>query len=294
LFYEELSMDGELLRWLYHKLLGVEPPATPRCRYCDGLIVLIGLYATLNNRSLRWAASRQNWPIWCQRVLRFPSYSQVRRRMLKPGAMLLLLQLDTQLKQRLGTSSQKIADGKPLIVGGFSKDRDATRGHVPGGFARGYKLHAVRDGVTGIIDVSNITGLAAGEATVLRPMLRKIPLRGCVLRADANYDSNALYATAASRGGRLIAPRRKPGRGLGHGHHHPHRLEAITALENTLTTRREHIRRRSAAERTFADLGNRVGLFALPNFIRRRHRVRRWVRAKILLYHLILVLERKV
>jgi len=284
-------MDGELLRWLYHYLLGHgKAAATPRCRYDEGLIVLIGLQAVLCNRSLRWAASRQNWPIWCRRVLTFPSYSQLRRRLLKPSAARRVLELDRHLKTRLGCSDQKVADGKPLTIGGFSKDRDATRGHVPGGFARGYRLHAVRDAITGVIDVSAVTGLAAGEATVLRPMLRKMRLRGCVIRADANYDSNALYAAAALRRGRLIAPRRKPGRGLGHGQHHRHRLLAIAELESDPAHRRDHARRRSVAERTFADLGNRVGLFGLPNFVRRKHRVRKWVRAKIVLYHLILLL----
>ena len=33
-------------------------------------------------------------------------------------------------------------DGKPLPVGVASKDPGAARGHVMGGFARGYKLHA--------------------------------------------------------------------------------------------------------------------------------------------------------
>src|SRR5207237_6385564 len=31
-------------------------------------------------------------------------------------------------------------DSKPLVVGGFSKDRDARRGYATGGKARGYKL----------------------------------------------------------------------------------------------------------------------------------------------------------
>jgi hypothetical protein len=283
-------MDGELLRWLYHRL--VKDRTANRTRYCtysDGLIALVGLFAVMSNRSARWASVRANWPAWQKRPL--PSYSQLRRRLATPSVATLLRQLNEQLTDHLGRSNHKAADGKPLVVGGFTKDRDATRGHVPGGFARGYRLHAVRDGVTGVIDVAAVTGLADGEASVLRPMLRRTDLRGCLLRADANYDSNALYALTASRGGRLIAPRRKRGRGLGHHPQHPDRLKAIAELEHDPEARQSHRRWRADIERGFADLCNRTGLFALPPFVRRLTRVRRWVRAKLLLYHLRLVLD---
>jgi hypothetical protein len=284
-------MDGELLRWLYHRFTKDRTcRRTPHCTYSDGMIALVGLFAVLSNRSVRWASVRANWPVWQKRPL--PSYSQLRRRLATPSVATLMRQLNDQLTDQLGRSTHKAADGKPLVVGGFTKDRDATRGHVPGGLARGYRLHAVRDGVTGVIDVAAVTGLADGEATVLRPMLRRTNLRGCLLRADANYDSNALYALAASRGGRLIAPRRKRGRGLGHHPQHPDRLKAIAELEHDPEARRSHRLWRADIERGFADLCNRAGLFALPPFVRRLKRVRRWVRAKLLLYHLRLVLDR--
>jgi hypothetical protein len=124
-------------------------------------------------------------------------------------------------------------------------------------------------------------------------MLRRADLRGCVLRADANYDSNALYALTASRGGRFVAPRRKPGRGLGHHPQHADRLRAIGELERDPAARQSHRRWRADIERGFADLCNRAGLFALPPFVRRLKRVRRWVRAKLLLYHLRLLLDQE-
>lgn len=202
----------------------------------------------------------------------------------------MLRELNAELTTRLGDSGQWIADGKPLIVSGYSKDRDATRGYVPGGFARGYKLHAIRDAVSGVIVIADTRGLADGEATVLRPMLRRLPRTRWLIRADANYDSVSLYTLAAARGGRLIAPRRKRGRGIGHHRQHPDRLAAIAELEGGGGT--IHRRWRSDIERAFADLGNIAGLFALPPFVRRRRRVRRWVRIKLLLYHLSLMLRR--
>lgn len=282
-------MDGELLRWLYHRLM--HPNTRPgRCVFGDGLIALCGLYAVLNNRSARWAADRRNWPLWCRR--RLPGYSQLRRRLLRPSVARLIGQVNDELTARLGRSTHKAADGKPLVVGGFSRDRDATRGRVPGGFARGYRLHAVRDCESGVIDAAAVSGLHRGEAPVMRRLVRRLPLAGCVLRADAGYDSNPLYAAVAGSGGRLVAPRRKPGRGLGHHPQHPDRLWAIAELEHDPQARREHRRRRGTIERGFADLCNVNGLFALPPFVRRLRRVRRWVRDKVLLYHLGLVLKR--
>ena len=283
-------MDGELLRWLYHRLL-CPATRTPRCRYPDGLIALAGLWAYLNNRSARWAADAGHWPLWCRRPL--PSYSQLRRRL--PGGRVRRLteQVNEQLKARLGRSGERAADGMPLVVGGFGRDPEATRGRVPGGWARGYRTHAVRDTASGVIDAA-VSGLHAGEATVLRTrLLDRVPLGGCLLRADANYDSNALYAAVAERGGRLIAPRRKPGRGLGHHRQHPDRLRVVREVEPDPQARREHRRCRNDIERGFADLGQSVGLFALPPFVRRLRRVEQWVAAKLLLYHLVLLLRRE-
>lgn len=284
-------MDGELLRWLYHRLVNDDTARhTRNCVYSDATVALACLWAAINNRSLRWAAEPANWPLWCRRPR--PGYSQLRRRAGRPSVAALLLRVDRELTTRLGRSCDKAADGKPLVVSGFSRDPDATRGHVPGGFGRGYRLHAVRDGRTGVIELAAVTGLHAGEGRVLRGLLRRADLRGWVLRADANYDSNRLYALASVRGGRLIAPRRKRGRGLGHHPQHPDRLAAIAELEQAPDARRLHRRLRADIERGFADLCQCVGLFALPPFVRRLRRVRRWVRVKILLYHLTLVLRR--
>ena len=56
-------MDGELLRWLYHRLL--HDPSLHRtrdCIYCDGLIFLIYFYGALFNRSSQWAIDRRKKP----------------------------------------------------------------------------------------------------------------------------------------------------------------------------------------------------------------------------------------
>ena len=286
-------MDGERLRWLYQRLLqGVTARRGRRCVYGDGLIALAGLYAAAANRSVRWAAQRRNWPVWFKHAL--PSYSQLRRRLLQPRLSALLRQVNDELAAGLGRSGVLSIDGKTLAVALHSRDRDATLGRVRGGFGRGYRLHVVRDAKTKVILAAAVCGLRRGEATVARRLIRCVPLTDTLLRADANYDSNRLYRDVARRGGRLIAPRRKPGRGISRGHvQHADRLSAIEALEHSPIERRTHLCERGDIERGFADLGQSVQLFALPPFVRRLRRVRMWIRAKLLLYHLTLWLRQR-
>ena len=283
-------MDGELLRWLYHRLLHDPSLAHTRdCTYSNGLIMLIYFFGVLNDRSGPWACDRRNWPIWCRR-LTLPSYSQFNKRLRTRSIQALIRQLNAELRERLSRTSDKAADGKPLIVGGYSHDPDARRGKVPNGWAKGYKLHVVVDSA-GPVDDFEVTALDAGEATVLRRLIARTDLRGATLRADANYDSNPTYRAAADAGATLIAPRRKPGTGIGHHPQHPDRLAAIAQLERSDDGLRAHKRHRNRVEQSLAHLTNlSFGLWALPNFVRRLPRVRLWVAAKLTLYHLHQVL----
>lgn len=287
-------MDGELLRWLYHRLLHDPTLARTRdCTYGDGVVLLAHFYAALNHRSLLWASAPRHWPPWCRAALRLASYSQLNKRVKTPSVAAALARVNAELRGRLPRGTAKVADGKPFVIGGFSHDPDARRGRVPDGWANGYKLHVLADAAGGAIDAHALTPLDAGEATVLRrDLIPRVDLRGCTLRADANYDSNPCYAAAADAGGRMVAPRRKPGTGLGHrGAQHPDRLRAIDELERTPGGRAAHGRARNRVEQCLAQLTNLpFGLFALPNFVRRLPRVRLWVAAKIVLYHLHKVL----
>jgi hypothetical protein len=216
----------------------------------------------------------------------------------------LLREVNAQLVERLGASNVNasvsgggskgdlVGDGMALTVGGYSKDPDARRGYVPGGGkGRGYKLHAIADAVTRVIYAAAIVGLNRGESTVMRRLAQLTPMSGRLLRADSNYDTNRLYAAVAARGGRLIANLRQPGTCLGHRPQHPDRIATHQLLNTDPAAVRLHRRERSSIERCFAHLGV-AGLFALPPFVRRRSRVKRWVRAKLLLYHLSLLLRR--
>jgi len=287
-------MEDELLRVLYHRLSASASARGPRRgKFSNGTIALIYLLGVLRNRSPRWAADQHNWPLWLRRVLLCPSYSQLIRRLKTDSVRQLIDQINAEWRERLPHSRLKFCDGKPLVVGGFSKDPDARRGKVPDGWARGYKLHALADSL-GDIEAFQVTALDAGESTVACRLVRQTGLDTAVIRADANYDSNRLYAAVSERGGRLIAPRCKPGRGLGHCAHHPHRLRAIAELEGDGIALKTHRRLRVAVEQCFAHLTNLpFGLSPLPNFVRRLTRVRLWLSAKITLYHLHLNLNQR-
>ena len=291
-------MDGELLRALYHRLF--RDPAlarTPGCTYADAGVLFVHFLAVLGNRSHRQAHDKGTWPLWCRHVA-VPSYPQVMKRLRSASARRALDGLGGEFRSRLGGGGEKACDGKPLVVGGYSKDADAARGKVPGGWARGYKLHVLVDAASGAVDAFAVTGLAAGEPTAMRDLiLPGVDLAGAVVRGDANYDSNPLYAAVAAAGGRLVAPRARPGAGLGHGRggHHPDRLAAVAELEGDggPGRLRAHRRARNRVEQRLAHLTNLpFGLWALPNFVRRLGRVRRWVATKITLYHLHLALAR--
>ena len=111
-------------------------------------------------------------------------------------------------------------------------------------------------------------------------------LADAIVRSDSNYDSHALYQTTADQGGRLIAPRKEPGTGLGHHPQHPDRLRAIAELEQPADGRCNHERHRIRVEQVFGQLTTARGLWGLPPSVRRLRRVQRWVAAKIAPYHL--------
>jgi hypothetical protein len=291
-------MDGELFRRIYAlagEVASKDPP--PRATHGDFAILLTLLWAAGNDKPVSWACRRGNWPLWAWRVSsRLPSPSTMSRRPRTREFRLLLLRFDACLRGRIPGSSLKFLDGRALLVGGFSKDRQAKRGKAPGGWGRGYKLHAILS-ACGAVEAFCVTPLNAGEARVARDVLvwcGACDLRGATLLADAGYDSNPLYAAVADAGGHLTAPRRMPGTALGHGGpHHPDRLAAIEALEGPTgrDVGRPLYRLREGIEQAFGLMGNAPGGLAagLPNHVRGLPRVRLWVMLKVTLYHAYLL-----
>lgn len=284
-------MDGELLRHLYHKLFHSGKVHVPRRgTFSDAVIVFIYFIAVSSDRSVKWAFDRSHWPLWARRLPR-PSYSQLMRRLPTESVQACIDELNGTFRHRLPNSNDMCLDGKPLTVGVFTKDPDAAWGRLSNEtWARGYKFHSLITSVN-VIKAYAVTPLNESESSTALRLIAPLDLRGVVIRADASYDSNALYRAIAERGGRLIAPRRKPGRGLGHHPQHPDRLRAIELLERTPDGLRSHRRLRIRVEQGLAYLTNLpFGLAPLPNWVRRLHRVQRWIKAKVTLYHLNLSL----
>src|SRR6187431_1842958 len=98
----------------------------------------------------------------------------------------------------------KAIDGKPLPVGGNSKDPDAAWGRGAGGLAKGYKLHAVWS--TGTMPQTwEVTALNTSEKEVAYRLIGQLTYGGYLL-ADGEYDASYLYDRAFEKGYQLVAP----------------------------------------------------------------------------------------
>jgi hypothetical protein len=145
-----------------------------------------------------------------------------------------------------------IVDGKPLIISGCSKDRQAGYGRAVGGKAKGYKIHALvsRDGA---VAAWRVAPMNKDERVMAARILKRALIQGYVL-ADSNYDSNPLHAICDSRGDlQMLVPRRYgPGHGHGHKKQSAGRMRSKEMLESKLSPFGPSIfAQRAAIERYF-------------------------------------------
>src|SRR5262249_15122120 len=120
------------------------------------------------------------------------------------------------------------------------------------------------------------------EPTTDRVLVNRLAGAGYLV-GDSAFDSNPLHAQAARRRHQLVAPPKKAA-GAGRGHHRqsPHRLRALELLAHPFG--RGLYRSRAFVERCFGHLTSfGGGLGPLPSWVRRPHRVKRWVQAKLLI-----------
>ena len=170
-------------------------------------------------------------------------------------------------------------DSKPLPVGHHSKDPEAHYGRVGHKWARGYKIHVVWGGGP-LPSRWRVESMNVGDCTAGRALLGELPGEGYVV-GDCQYDSNPLHRIAAPRH-QLVAPQQRPGKALGHRRHHPSRIRALELLAQPFG--KALLIFRGQIERDFGGLTNfGAGLSPLPNWVRRIHRVRQWVQAKLLI-----------
>ncbi|HHN77792.1 MAG TPA: IS4/IS5 family transposase [Phycisphaerales bacterium] len=250
-----------------------------KCQYTERDILAVLLWAVLHDRPIDWACKRKNWPTH-DRTRPLPSGSTMSRRLRTESVRDLLLRWLLAINL-VRDDGPLILDAKALAVAWHSTDPDAGIGRGVGQLSKGYKLHAIVDR-DGNLRAFAVLPLNVSEQAAAEHLIDQLPQEhGRVLLADGNYDSNRLYDRAADKGIQLIAERRyKRAKGLGHRRHSPYRLEALRRMEAAPDLLAE----RRLIEGCFGTLGNVVGgLSSLPNWVRRRGRVERWVIGKLLI-----------
>ena len=292
-------MEGELWPILYAWVAAEATlrPRRRRVRYSDGVILLVVLWAALHDRPLSWACRADNWGgadalPWES----LPSPATLSRRTRRPSFWLLLAAVFDAIRAEDGPPPLvRVVDGKPEPVSGFSKDRDARRGWATDGKAKGYKLFAVWNAAWRVPDAWVMGPMNRAEPEAAAASLAPQLGGGGYVLGDVAYDTNPTYAALGGRGFQLLAARKCPGAGLGHGGPHaPERLRSIGLLETPAAGdlpgtgpapfARELYALRGDIERRFGHCGNfGGGLEPLPNWVRRPRRVTMWNAAKLLI-----------
>ena len=284
-------MNSQVWPELYRSVLrlarsGEAPQRRPR--YADALIVALFYWSVWHDRPQCWACQRSNLGARF-RPRRLPSVSQLNRRIRSARCHNLLQRVTAFWSQRSPEGSLILLDSRPLRVGECSKDRQAKAGRVYGGFARGYRLHAML-GNQGSALAWEVAPMNVAESRVARRLLRQAQANTLIV-CDSNYDRTPLYEAAARRRAMLLAKPRK-GAGQGHCRQSATRLRSLALWR---TAPREFASLRTQVERIFSQQSSfGGGLAPLPAWVRTLPRVRRWVAAKLTIYHVRLAIRRAV
>lgn len=275
-------MDSHGWRLVYQTIRKVDrqvPKFGRRPTYPDTLIVAMYVWSVAHDRPLCWACDRRNYNS-CFRPRRLPSVSQFCKRIKTERCDAILQRVHEVLSHIEWPTDVSFIDGRALRVGPDSKDPEAVAGRAPGGFTRGYKLHAWAT-EDGRIPVWSVMPLNVNEKRVAREMLRYRRAEELVL-ADAQYDATWFYDYVADDGGCLLTPL-PLNAGKGHKVQSSVRIHAAHAWQGLAGY---VYRKRAAIERIFAQQSAYGGgLAPLPPWVRRLDRVRRWVGAKLIIYH---------
>jgi len=273
-------MEHELWLALYKVAKECDPsPYWELIRFGDHEILGVFLWAVLHDRPVSWACNPINWPkgLWKGKL---PSQSTMSRRLRTTEVQALLSRMEGRYASLERPGFVLLVDGKPLVVGTHTKDRDAKWGRAGRGYAKGYKLHAIF-GRGPLPLVWDVAPLNVSEPEVAAQSVSRLEGGGGYLLGDKAFDSNPLHDLSFSRGYQLVAQRKRPGTGLGHRRHSLSRLRSMELLQTefgqSLYDCRDDI------ERKFGWLTSHgAGLAPLPTWVRRTHRVRLWVQGKLL------------
>jgi hypothetical protein len=277
-------MEDELWRELYRIVMRLAKANSRKgCTYSAADVLLVYLFGVLRDRSANWACQRRHWPIWLRGRRKIPSPSTMSRRLGDADVQALFREVERALLTQSSPSLRRWIDGKPLVIGNSSQDREAGYGRAAGGMAKGYKLHVIGDESQGFV-VWDVQPMNVNESTVAESLIPQLQ-EGEYLIGDNAYDNNKLYDAAAERSIQLVAPRRASAKAVGHIRHSPHRLRSVELLAEPLG--KELLRSRRGIERMFGQLTTiPCGLSPLPSFVRGRKRVINWVRGKLIYFML--------
>lgn len=274
-------MERELWSILYHAVRQVGREVHQKgVRYQPWLIAMVVLWASLHDRPRNWACERKNWSTTKLQPLQLPSASVISRRVDSVGMGLFWMALEQELRGRGYPALFSIVDGKPLFVGGCSKDPDARFGYGASVRGKGYKLHAIW-GNRRLPESWDVTPMNRSESVVAQELVTQTE-GGGYLAADGNYDDTPTHEAAGRHGYQLLTNDRRPNAGKGHRPVGAFRRRSIE-LRNT-SFGQALLAQRSAIERMF---GNATafagGLGPLPAWVRTQPRVRTWVWCKLLI-----------
>ncbi len=278
-------MEGQLWKAIVMVLLQVRKRRKrANEKFSDADIVRVYYWAVIHDRTIGWACQAKNWPLH-ERRKALPSDTTMSRRQRSPHVVRLLDAVEQRVTKPASLGLYWMIDGKPLVIGGCSKDRQAGYGKAAASKAKGYKLHAIV-APEGSIAAWRIAPMNKDERVMAKRLLKTASIQGYVV-GDANYDSNYLHEICVARGNCQFVTPRRYGRGkrVGHRAQSPGRMRSIALLENPNAFFGEHLlRKRSAIERCFGNATNwGGGLTHLPPWVRTHRRVRLWVQAKLTL-----------
>lgn len=278
-------MEHQLWKAIVALLASFGKPRRRRARsFDDHEIAKIYYWSVIHDRPVCWALRRAHWPVHC-RGQPLPSATTMSRRLRSPSVVALLDALERCVVAPKEPELFWMIDGKPLPIGGCSKDRQAGYGRAAKCMAKGYKIHAIV-GSDGAIASWRVAPMNKDERVMAERMVRTVSIQGYIA-ADSNYDSNKLHEACGARDQLQLVTRRRYGSGHGTGHRKqsPGRLRSMHLTENPYPAFADQLLRdRNEIERRFAQLTNwGGGLSCLPAWVRTHRRVHRWVQAKLVL-----------
>ena len=167
-------MEHQLWKAIVAVLADLDNPRTPaRFDVPDADLVKVYYWAVICDRPTAWACQKKHWPIHLRRRP-LPSAATMSRRLRSATVIALLDALERRVTAPQEPGLFWMLDGKPLPIGGCSKDRQAGYGRAAGGKAKGYKLHALI-GADGALAAWRVAPMNKDERVMAERLLKTAP-----------------------------------------------------------------------------------------------------------------------